>query len=77
MKTGQFFEINISQKRKHVFATDSSIRHYSESHIVEMLELFKQRFPKEEGYDISVTTWSCGCPKLPDAIEQVVPKTVK
>lgn len=74
MRTGRFFEINVTQKGKHVFATDSSIRQYTECQIVEMLKLFEQKFPKEEDYNIDVTFWSCGCPEIPHAISNMLNK---
>lgn len=70
MKTGQFFEINVTKGGLHVFATDSTIRSYSASYVSKLVELFKEKFPKEEGYDITVTTWSCGCPALPSVIKE-------
>ncbi len=60
MKTGTFFEINVSDdKNKHVFATDSSIRNYKIEDIARMIKLFKEKFPENKGYRISVTSWSC------------------
>lgn len=59
MRTGVFFEINVSKNGKHVFATDSSIRSYGDDAIVNLLKLFVEKFPKADGYDVSVTNWFC------------------
>lgn len=58
MKTGKFFEINVSQNGKHIFATDCYNRQYSEVKINELIKLFKEKFPEEEKYVISVTSWN-------------------
>lgn len=79
MKTGTFFEINVSQKGRHVFATDSMIRSYTDAHIVELLRLFAEKFPTSEGYEFSVTCWHCGAGSMPESVEVAIPKreTVK
>lgn len=55
------YEINVAkrdswEKWRHLFATDTrSLR--TETEAKELYELFKKKFPKSEGYDISVTYW--------------------
>jgi hypothetical protein len=70
MKTGTFFEINVSHKGHGVFATDSSIRSYDVDHVVKLVKLFKEKFPKNEGYKVSVTCWQTGCPAMPEEIKK-------
>ena len=70
MRTGTFYEINVSQKCKGIFATDSHIRNYDASQILEILKLFAVKFPKSEAYEISVTIWHCGCPQLDGEIAE-------
>jgi hypothetical protein len=72
MKTGTFFEINVSHNGHGVFATDSSIRSYTEQHVVDLVKLFKMKFPKDEGYKVSVTCWHTGSPKVPEEIEKAL-----
>lgn len=51
-----YYEINVSLYGKHFFAThERSIRTKAELHRV--LEVFMQKFPKSEGYEVSVTYW--------------------
>ena len=60
MKTGTFFEINVcGPDGKHLFATDSTTRSYSEQQIASLMEIFLEKFPKEEKYKVSITTWKC------------------
>jgi hypothetical protein len=66
MRTGTFYEINVSKNGQHLFATDASIRQYDVYQVLEMLNLFREKFPKSEGFDLKVTTWHAGCPKLDD-----------
>jgi hypothetical protein len=62
------YEINISKKGKHIFATDSHIRNYTPQQICDLILLFKNIFPKEEEYKITVTsTWRV-TQSLPDQI---------
>jgi len=70
MKTGTFFEINVSYKGHGLFATDSSIRSYSSSHVAKLVKLFKEKFPKDEGYRVTVTCWHTGCPAMPEEIKK-------
>lgn len=54
------FEVNVSIGGKHLFATDSRIRTYSEEHIRDLVVLFRQAFP---GCHIAVTGFgSCTVP---------------
>lgn len=51
-----YYEINIALNGKHFFATDErSIR--TEWELKRVLEVLVQKFPKEEGYDITVSHW--------------------
>lgn len=71
MKTGTFFEINVSLDGKHLFATDSTIRSYSEKEIEKLMELFLKKFPKEEKYTITISTWTCsGSICLPESLKK-------
>ncbi len=76
MRTGTFYEINISKNGKHILATDSSIREYDEFQIVEMIRRLKKVFPEEE-YDYSVSAWHCGVIPLPDRIKRALEKSEK
>lgn len=49
-----YYEINVSFNKHHLFATaPRSIDH--ERKLVELLKLFKEKFPQSEGYEISAT----------------------
>ena len=85
MRTGTFYEINVSrhwvgkdengkdvQKHGHVFATDSGIRNYDHFQVLDMLRLFAEKFPKSEGYEVSVTTWQVSCPQLHEDVAAFV-----
>lgn len=73
MRTGKFFEINVSKNGKHLFATDSSIRSYGDDGIVALLELFAQKFPYAEGYEVSVTNWFCtSSHTFPDPVTELL-----
>lgn len=51
-----YYEINVSLNGKHFFATaERSIE--SKWKLEEVYKVFKGKFPKEEGYEISVTYW--------------------
>ena len=55
------YEINVAIKDKngrwrHLFATDTRSLH-TEREAKELYELFKEKFPESEGYDITVTYW--------------------
>ena len=48
------YEINVSLNKKHFFGThERSIR--SESKLKLIVDLFKQKFPESEGYEVSAT----------------------
>lgn len=50
------YEINVSYKGEHYFATaERSIT--TKKHCVELLLKFREAFPKAKGYEISVTRW--------------------
>lgn len=91
MRTGDFYEINVSKekdvepaggqdesvgkeftKERHVFATDSNIRQYDEAQVLQKLKLFAEKFPKSEGYVVSLTFWRVSCPSVPEAISVFV-----
>ena len=51
-----YYEINVSQKGRHLFATsDHSLTSMSE--LDRVLPLIVERFPKEEGFSIGITHW--------------------
>lgn len=51
-----YYEINVSQNGKHLFATDKrSIKYYWE--LERVYRIFEQTFPKYEGYEITVIKW--------------------
>lgn len=51
-----YYEINVSLNGKHFFATDErSIR--TKAKLYDVLEVFMQKFPESEGYNVSVTYW--------------------
>lgn len=50
------YEINVALNGRHFFAThERSIT--TEWELKKVLEVFVQKFPKEEGYQISVSHW--------------------
>lgn len=51
-----YYEINVADSRGHLFATaERSIR--SDSHLKQVYDLFIVKFPKEDGYKLTVTKW--------------------
>ena len=51
------YEINVSLNGNHFFAThERSI--VSEQKLKEVYKVFKEKFPKEEGYELTVTYWT-------------------
>lgn len=51
-----YYEINVALNGKHLFATaERSITNNLKAEKV--YNLFKEKFPEEEGYTISVTMW--------------------
>lgn len=51
-----YYEINVSLNGKHLFATHE--RSITDKWKLEAVyKVFKEKFPKEEGYDIGVTYW--------------------
>ena len=51
-----YYEINVSLNGKHLFATAE--RSITDIHKANMVyNLFKEKFPKEDGYEIRVTKW--------------------
>ncbi len=55
-----YYEINVAQYGHHLFATaERSVSNIWE--LEKIYNLFKEKFPKSEGYEISVTKWEkCG-----------------
>ena len=52
-----YYEINVALNGKHLFATaDRSITNPYKAE--KIYNLFKEKFPEEEGYTISVTEWN-------------------
>jgi len=51
------YEVNVAKNGKHVFATDSTVRNYPESQIRDLILLFREKFPPEEGYTFTITCY--------------------
>ena len=52
-----YYEINVSLNGKHLFATaERSI--VNTMQLQKVYGLFKEKFPEEDGYKISVTEWN-------------------
>lgn len=67
------WEINVSRKGKHVFATDGTIRGYLDSHIRDLILLFREKFPEADGYRIDVSCFKVKTVlPLPDFIEAAI-----
>ena len=77
MRTGTFYEINVSKKGKGIFATDSNIRNYDKFQILEILKLFAEKFPKSEDYEVGITIWHSGCPALDGEITDFIKENWK
>lgn len=67
MRTGKFYEINVSENGKHIFATDSTIRQYDEEHVEVLVKLFKEKFANCK---VEVSVWQSSIPALPDVIKK-------
>lgn len=67
------YEINVSFKGKHLFATDA--RSAVDDHKAQALfNIIKERFPVAEGFEVTVTHWRCGGERLaPDADGVLIP----
>ncbi len=51
-----YYEINVSLNGSHFFATaERSIKNIRELEII--YNIFKEKFPEEEGYNIMITKW--------------------
>lgn len=51
-----YYEINVSLNGQHLFATDK--RSITNKFALDVVyRIFKEKFPMEDGYDISVTQW--------------------
>ena len=55
-----YYEVNVSLNGKHFFATAK--RSITDKYKLEdVYNVFKKKFPKEEGYEVTVTIWeTCG-----------------
>lgn len=54
---GNYYEINVSLNGRHLFATAArSIT--TKSDLVKVFKIFKEKFPEEEGYCLTMTYWS-------------------
>ena len=52
-----YYEINVSLTGKHLFATaEHSVA--SIYGVKKLYRIFKEKFPEEEGYKISITEWN-------------------
>ena len=55
-----YFEINVSKNGKHLFATSPySLPAHSDKSAIVLYELFRDKFPENEGFEIRVTKWVC------------------
>lgn len=55
-----YYRINVSQNGKYLFATENGDNGggiTKEKDARKMTELFKEKFPESDGYEISVTHW--------------------
>lgn len=51
-----YYEINVSLNGRHLFATAE--RSITDHHKLQMVyKMFMEKFPEEEGYQITVTKW--------------------
>jgi hypothetical protein len=67
------WEINISKGGRHVFATDSTIRTYHAEQIRDIILLFHEKFPKEEGYVMAVTAfYHRSAAPIPDFVQAAI-----
>lgn len=51
------YEINVSRKGKHFFATHERSLGLSKSHTKEVYDKLVEAFPKNEGYEIEISYW--------------------
>ncbi len=53
-----YYEINVSLNGRHLFATaPRSAR--TEEDVNKIMKIFIKKFPKEEGFEISIEHWKC------------------
>ena len=53
---GNYYEINVALNGRHFFATSNrSIT--SADELVKVMDIFREKFPKDEGYELRVTHW--------------------
>lgn len=66
MSTLSHHAITVSRNGKHVFTTDSATgHHWTSAYATDLFWLFTAKFPKTDGYDVSMTYWDCsGTPGL-------------
>ena len=53
-----YYEINVALNGKHLFAT-SERSCTTRSECEKVFSIIKKKFPKSEGYDVTVTYWDC------------------
>lgn len=53
-----YYEINVALNEKHLFAT-SERSCTTRSECEKVFSIIKKKFPKSEGYDVTVTYWDC------------------
>ena len=51
------YEINVSRNGKHFFATHERSLGLSKSHTREVYDKLVEAFPKNEGYEITISYW--------------------
>ena len=54
-----YYEINVSKNGSHFFATAERSA-WVENEAAELYAVFSEKFPKSEGYEVSVTLWTAG-----------------
>lgn len=53
-----YYRINVSKNGRYLFATEQGGLTW-EGDAKKVTELLKEKFPKSEGYEVSVTYWDC------------------
>lgn len=64
MSMPSHYEINVSLNGIHYFATAPRSGQIDQNKLQALVDDFRARFPQEEGFEITVTHWSCGGTKV-------------
>lgn len=72
MEKFNHYEINIALNGKHLFTTEpKSVTNSSE--LVRIMNVFEEKFPSEEGFEITVTKWeSKGIPVIKEDLKTTI-----